>query len=67
MLIYNKYGLHFYIFCLLQALKAIKTAEFMPYIVFIAAPPIEIMRNMHEYARQRGRTNKMKSVSSHYD
>ena len=45
-----------------QALKGIKTPEFMPYVVFIAAPPIEIMRNMHEYALQRGKTDKIKTV-----
>lgn len=44
-----------------HALKAIKSAEFMPYVVFIAAAPTEIMRNMHEYARQRGRTDKFKT------
>ena len=45
-----------------QALKLIKTSEFMPYIVFIAAGPVEIMRNMHELARQRGRTERTKTV-----
>lgn len=44
-----------------QALKGIKTPEFMPYVVFIAAPPVEILRNMHEYARQRGKTDKIKT------
>jgi len=40
-----------------------KTSEFMPYIVFIAAPPVEIQRNMHEYARLKGKTDKMRGVS----
>lgn len=34
----------------------------MPYVVFIAAPPVEIMRNMHEFARQRGKTDKIRTV-----
>ncbi|CAD5115719.1 DgyrCDS4662 [Dimorphilus gyrociliatus] len=43
------------------ALKGIKSGEFLPFIVFIAAPPVQIMRNMHEFARQRGKTNKIKT------
>lgn len=46
-----------------QALKSIKTSEFMPFVVFVAAPPVEILRNMHELALQRGRTNRVKTVS----
>ena len=41
----------------------IKTSQFMPYVVFVAAAPVEIMRNMHEQARQRYKTTKMKTVS----
>jgi hypothetical protein len=29
----------------------LKTAEFMPYIVFVAAPPLDQLRYMHEYNR----------------
>ena len=47
-----------------QALKAVKTSEFMPFVVFIAAPPVDIMRNMHEYARMRGKVESVKSVRS---
>jgi hypothetical protein len=47
---------------LLQALKQIKTSEFMPYVVFIAAPPVEIMRNMHENARIQGKIEHVKTV-----
>ena len=47
-----------------QALKSIKTSEFMPYVVFVAAPPVEILRNMHELALQRGKTNRVKTVST---
>jgi guanylate kinase len=43
-----------------QAAKSIKTSEFMPYIVFIAAAPVEIQRNMYEYARLKGKTDKIK-------
>ena len=46
-----------------QALKSIKTSEFMPYVVFIAAPSIEMMRSQHELARQRGRSDKIRTVS----
>lgn len=44
-----------------QAIKTVKTPEFMPYVVFIGAPPVEIMRNMYEFARQRGKTDRMKN------
>jgi guanylate kinase len=43
-----------------QAAKSIKTSEFMPYIVFLAAPPVEIQRNMYEFARLKGKTDKLK-------
>jgi len=46
-----------------QAAKAIKTSEYMPFVVFIAAPPVEIQRNMHEYARLKGKTDKIRGVS----
>ena len=48
---------------LFQALKAMKMSKFMPFIVFVAAPPVEILRNMHEFARQQGKTDKVRSVS----
>jgi len=44
-----------------QALKVIKTSAFMPFVVFIAAAPVEIMRNMHELARQRYKTGKIRT------
>jgi len=46
-----------------QAAKSIKTSEFMPFVVFIAAPAVEIQRNMHEYARLKGKTDKIRGVS----
>ncbi|CAG2161381.1 unnamed protein product [Oppiella nova] len=40
--------------CNPQSLKMLKTAEFMPYIVFVAAPPLDQLRYMHEYGRHQG-------------
>ncbi|XP_042907805.1 protein PALS2 isoform X2 [Parasteatoda tepidariorum] len=37
--------------CNPQALKILKTSEFMPYVVFIAAPAVDQLKNMHEFAR----------------
>ncbi|TRY94310.1 hypothetical protein DNTS_030390, partial [Danionella cerebrum] len=34
--------------CAPQALKVLKTAEFMPFVVFIAAPELETLRAMHK-------------------
>ncbi|PRD27864.1 UNVERIFIED_CONTAM: Mpp6 [Trichonephila clavipes] len=36
---------------LVKALKILKTSEFMPYVVFIAAPPIDQLKTMHEFGR----------------
>lgn len=47
----------------LQAIKTVKTAEFMPYVVFIASPEVEIQRNMYEWARMQRKTEKFKTVS----
>jgi len=44
-----------------QVLKIIKTSEFMPYIVFVASPPVDILRNMHALAQQRGKTDRMRT------
>uniref|UniRef100_S4RTA4 Membrane palmitoylated protein 2 n=1 Tax=Petromyzon marinus TaxID=7757 RepID=S4RTA4_PETMA len=41
-----------------QALKLLRTAEFMPYVVFIAAPSVEILRSMHKAALDAGLTAK---------
>jgi hypothetical protein len=46
----------------MQAAKTIKTSEFMPYVVFIAAPPVELQRNMYEYARLKGKMQKIRTV-----
>ncbi|XP_066263294.1 protein PALS2-like isoform X5 [Branchiostoma lanceolatum] len=41
-----------------QALKVLKTPEFMPFVVFIAAPSVETLKEMHEQARAEGATTK---------
>ncbi|XP_007901310.1 MAGUK p55 subfamily member 6b [Callorhinchus milii] len=42
-----------------QALKILKTAEFMPYIVFVAAPELETLRAMHKAVIDAGITTKL--------
>ncbi|GBM21054.1 MAGUK p55 subfamily member 6 [Araneus ventricosus] len=44
--------------CNPQALKILKTSEFMPYVVFIAAPPIDQLKNMHEFGRHHNYSSK---------
>ncbi|KAF7668483.1 hypothetical protein LDENG_00010090 [Lucifuga dentata] len=41
-----------------QALKVLKTAEFMPYIVFIAAPDFDTLKAMHKAVVDAGITTK---------
>ena len=40
--------------CNPQCLKLLKTKEFMPFVVFVAAPPIEQLRFMHEWGKHQG-------------
>ncbi|XP_072365372.1 protein PALS2-like isoform X2 [Scyliorhinus torazame] len=42
-----------------QALKILRTAEFMPYIVFVAAPELETLRAMHKAVIDAGITTKL--------
>ncbi|XP_044539192.1 protein PALS2-like, partial [Gracilinanus agilis] len=42
-----------------RALKLLRTAEFMPYVVFIAAPRLDILRTMHEATVNSGITTKL--------
>ncbi|XP_077667501.1 protein PALS2 isoform X2 [Eretmochelys imbricata] len=42
-----------------QALKVLRTAEFMPYVVFIAAPELETLRAMHKAVVDAGITTKL--------
>ncbi|XP_041963194.1 MAGUK p55 subfamily member 6a isoform X3 [Alosa sapidissima] len=41
-----------------QALKVLKTAEFMPFVVFIAAPQLDTLRAMHKAVVDAGITSK---------
>ncbi|XP_077363888.1 MAGUK p55 subfamily member 6b isoform X2 [Festucalex cinctus] len=41
-----------------QALKVLKTAEFMPYVVFIAAPDFDTLKGMHKAVVDAGLTTK---------
>ncbi|UYV70516.1 MPP6 [Cordylochernes scorpioides] len=43
--------------CNPQSLKLLKTSEFLPYVVLISAPPLEQLRQMHEYGRQHSFAN----------
>ncbi|XP_027004825.1 MAGUK p55 subfamily member 6a [Tachysurus fulvidraco] len=42
-----------------QALKVLRTAEFMPFVVFIAAPELETLRAMHKAVVDAGITTKL--------
>uniref|UniRef100_A0A9J7YVT0 Protein associated with LIN7 2, MAGUK p55 family member a n=1 Tax=Cyprinus carpio carpio TaxID=630221 RepID=A0A9J7YVT0_CYPCA len=42
-----------------QALKVLKTSEFMPFVVFIAAPELETLRAMHKAVVDAGITTKL--------
>lgn len=45
-----------------QALKVLKTAEFMPFVVFIAAPELDTLRGMHKAVIDAGLTTKILTV-----
>uniref|UniRef100_A0A9J7X7E4 Protein associated with LIN7 2, MAGUK p55 family member a n=1 Tax=Cyprinus carpio carpio TaxID=630221 RepID=A0A9J7X7E4_CYPCA len=42
-----------------QALKVLKTSEFMPFVVFIAAPELDTLRDMHKAVVDAGITTKL--------
>lgn len=44
-----------------QAIKSIKVAEFMPFVIFVASAGVEIQRNMYEWARMQRKIDKYKS------
>ncbi|KAG8193351.1 hypothetical protein JTE90_022980 [Oedothorax gibbosus] len=44
--------------CNPQGLKILKTSEFMPYVVFLAAPPIDQLKNMHEFGKHHNYSSK---------
>lgn len=47
-----------------QALKVLRTSEFMPYVVFIAAPELETLRAMHKAVVDAGITTKLLTDSN---
>lgn len=48
--------------CVPQALKVLRTAEFMPFVVFIAAPELDTLRAMHKAVVDAGITTKLLTV-----
>lgn len=50
-----------------QALKVLKTAEFMPYVVFIAAPDFDTLKGMHKAVVDAGITTKQLTVGDRGD
>ncbi|RVE62592.1 hypothetical protein OJAV_G00158560 [Oryzias javanicus] len=42
-----------------QALKVLKTAEFVPFVVFIASPELDTLRDMHKAVVDAGLTTKL--------
>ncbi|XP_066539536.1 MAGUK p55 subfamily member 6a [Hoplias malabaricus] len=46
-----------------QALKVLRTAEFMPFVVFIAAPELDTLRAMHKAVVDAGITTKLLTES----
>lgn len=49
---------------LLQALKVLRTAEFLPYVVFIEAPNFEVLKDMNRSAIEAGVVTKQLTVIS---
>lgn len=43
----------------------LKTAEFMPFVVFIAAPELDTLRAMHKAVVDAGLTTKLLTVRIH--
>lgn len=59
---------HFICFIvLLQALKVLRTAEFLPYVVFIEAPNFEVLKDMNRSAIEAGVVTKQMTVISEKD
>ena len=50
----------------MQCLKILKTKEFMPFVVFVAAPPIEQLRYMNEWGKTHGLANRTGTVSDEF-
>lgn len=47
-----------------QAVKVLRTAEFVPYVVFIEAPDYETLRAMNKAALESGVATKQLTVST---
>ena len=47
-----------------QALKILRTAEFLPYVVFIEAPDYEVLKAMNRTAIDSGVVTKQMTVRS---
>lgn len=48
----------------LEALKVLRTSEFLPYVVFIEAPDYEVLKAMNRSAIESGVVTKQLTVSS---
>lgn len=47
-----------------QALKMLhNSSEFMPYVIFIAAPGVEVMKSLYDYSRNMGYSSRTLTVS----
>lgn len=49
-----------------QALKMLRTAEFMPYVVFIAVSEFETLKALHKAAIDAGITTKQLTVRTNH-
>lgn len=55
---------YYLLFSILQALKILRTSEFLPYVVFIEAPDFEVLKAMNRSAIEAGVVTKQLTVSS---
>ncbi|KAL3313652.1 MAGUK p55 subfamily member 6 [Cichlidogyrus casuarinus] len=53
--------------CHPKSVQALRTAEFMPFVVFLAAPAFTCMKAMYEYGRSQHLTEKFKSDEALHD
>lgn len=50
------------VFLFLQTLKILRTSEFLPYVVFVEAPELEVLRTMSRSGFESGLITKQKTV-----
>ncbi|CAH8447374.1 unnamed protein product [Schistosoma turkestanicum] len=50
--------------CSVQAVSKLRNSEFMPYVIFLAAPSVSCMKAMYEYGMSMGFTEKWKRDES---